>query len=36
MASRMKAVLFLAMVVIIYDCAVVRNAERNTYIEKNY
>jgi hypothetical protein len=39
MTSRMKAVLvvrvlFLEVVVIRYDCAVIRNAERNTYIEK--
>ncbi len=39
MAPRMKAVLvvrvlFLAVVVIRYDCAVVRNAKRNTYINE--
>jgi hypothetical protein len=29
-------VLFLEVVVIRYDCAVVRNAERNTLFNKNY
>jgi hypothetical protein len=33
-AELVVRVLFLAVVVIRYDCAVVRNAERNTYIEK--